>query len=128
MRTTRSDVKAVIQTALEDNEIQILMEMANRMVTESLLSSSLSTAVLKDIETWLSAHLIAIGKERQPSEEKVQDIWIRYQGKFGESLRSTTFGQMVLMLDTSGAFDSTTKRKVSFNAIPQDPDSTIHDA
>jgi len=126
MRTTRVDVKGVINTGLEDDEVQLLMELANRQVTETLSASGLSVVVLKDIETWLTAHFIAIGKERQTQEERVDDIWIVHQGIFGEGLRGTTYGQMVLMLDTSGLFDVASKRKVKFHAIPQDPDSPTH--
>lgn len=128
MRTTQVDVRAVISTGLEDSEIQSLIALANRQITATLSAAGLTDALLKDIETWLAAHFIAIGKERQTEEERVDDIWVLHQGIFGEGLRGTTYGQMVLMLDTSGLFDTATKRKVSFHAIPQDPNSPTHDA
>ncbi len=128
MRTTKVDVRGVIATGLEDSEIQILIDLANRQVTSTLSSAGFTDAVLKDIETWLAAHFIAITKERQTEEERVDDIWVLHQGKFGKGLQGTTFGQMVLMLDTSGSFATTGKQKMKFIAIPQDPDSPTHDA
>ena len=125
-RTTAARVKALMVTSLSDDEIEEIIPVANRMVTSVVGGSDLTSAVMADIETWLTAHFIAIGKERQTVEERVLDIWVVHQGTFGAGLRSTTFGQMVLMLDTSGLFDTATKRKVSFAAIPQDPDSTTH--
>lgn len=127
MRATETDVRSVLNTGLENPEIQRLLGFANRQVTATLSSAGLTDAVLKDIETWLTAHFIAIGKERQTEEERVDDIWVVHQGIFKEGLRSTTYGQMVLMLDTSGSFNKATKQKVSFHAIPQDPDSPTHD-
>ncbi len=128
MRTTKVDVRGVIATGLEDSEIQILIDLANRQVTSTLSSAGFTDAILKDIETWLTAHFISITKERQTEEERVDDIWVLHQGSFGEGLRGTTFGQMVLMLDTSGSFETASKQKMKFIAIPQDPDSPTHDA
>ena len=128
MRTTEATVKAIIDTGLEDNEITPLIALANRQITNTLGGTTLASDVLTDIETWLTAHYIAIGKERQTEEERVQDLWVVHQGKFGEALRSTTFGQMVITLDTTGLMENATKQKASITAIPQDPDSATHDA
>ena len=122
-RTTEQNVKTVIETALETEDIQRLMAMANRMITNSLGSSGLDEALLTDIETWMTAHLIAVGKERQIASEKVHDVWITYQGKFGDFLRSTTYGQMVLSLDTTGTMDQATRKKAWIKAVPQDSDN-----
>ena len=122
-RTTNTLVKDIMETALSDAQIDAIIPMASRMVDDNLASSDLSTATLTDIETWLTAHLIAMGKERQAEEERVNDIWITYQGNFGEGLKSTTFGQMVLILDTTGSFASLIKMKASIRSIPQYPEN-----
>lgn len=122
-RTTVEIVKNVLDTTLTDTQITSYVNQANRMVTATLGGEGLTTSVLKDIETWLTAHLIAITRERQPSEEKVGDVLIRYQGKFGDFLNSTTYGQMVLMLDTSGKMQRQTKKRASIRAIQQDVDA-----
>ena len=127
MRTSATEVKAITVTALSDPILQQLIAIANRMVTNLLSSSGLAADVLKDIETYLTAHLIAIGPERQTEEERVLDVWVVHQGKFTEGLKSTTFGQMVLVLDTTKSFITASKQKASITAIPQDPDSPTHD-
>jgi len=118
-RTTATEVKKILTTALSDEDINNVIEFSNRQVTEVLSGESLTAAVLKDIETWLTAHLIAMGKERETQEERVGDVWLKFQEKRGESLRSTNFGQMVLMLDSSGKFQQATKQKTRIRAIKQ---------
>lgn len=119
VRTTNTEVKIIIPTALEDAEIDSLIEVANRMVTRTLDGEGLTTALLKDIETWMTAHLISIGKERQVQSEKVDDIWLTYTKNPSGFLQSTTYGQMVLMLDTTGNFQKTVMKKATFTAIKQ---------
>jgi hypothetical protein len=89
-------------TNMSDPNIQVLIEIANRMVTERLTDGSLSTGALRDIE-----------------EEEVDDVRVKYQGKFGLGLESTTYGQMVIALDTSGLLSESTKKKASISAIAQ---------
>ena len=118
-RTNITEVRAVMDTALEDEELKPIIEMANRIVTLKLSASTLTAAELKDIETYLTAHLIATGKERQPEEEKVGDVDLRFQKKPQEFLKSTTYGQTVLFLDTSGLMQQSTKMRASITAIKQ---------
>ena len=118
-RTDATAVKEIMDTALEDGEVTSIIAHANRIVTTVLGGSTLTTAELKDIETWLTAHVIAIGKERQPQEEKVGDIWLKFQEKPKEFLKSTDYGQMVLFLDSTGLMQVSTKSKITFSAIKQ---------
>ncbi len=120
-RTTYTEVKEITDTALEDAEVTSIIGYANRMVTAVLGVQSLSDALLKDIETYLSAHLISVGKERQASEEKVEEMTIKYTGKYGEFLKMTSHGQMVLMLDSSGKFADVGKQQIRIVAIAQYP-------
>lgn len=120
MRTSIIAVKAVIPTALEDTEINPFMVMSNMVVTRVLGNEGLEDELLKTIETWLTCHLIAVSKERQPWEERVGDIWLRYQENPKPFLESTTFGQTVLFLDPTGKFQATTMKKASFKAIKQE--------
>lgn len=120
MRTTISDVRIVIPTGLEDLEISGLMKIANRMVTTVLSTTVLEESTMRDIETWLTAHLIAMGKERQTREERVGDMWLKFSENKEQFLLSTTYGQMVLMLDTSGSFQSASKMRASIQAIRQE--------
>lgn len=123
VRTDKDTVESIMETGIAVLEIEAIIVFANRMVNTVVGDSTLTEEVLTDIETWLTAHMIAIGKERQAKSERVSDIWITYQGKFGEGLKSTTYGQMVLMLDSTGNFARAMKMKVQIDAIPQYPEN-----
>lgn len=122
-RTTVTEIKIIMDTALEDSEVTSIIGYANRMVTNIIGGEGLTDEVLTDIETYLSAHLIAIGKERQATEEKVKDFTIKFTGKYGEFLKMTSFGHQVLMLDTTGNFANMGKQTISVKAIPQYPEN-----
>ena len=119
VRTTIQLVKDIMPTALEDPEITAIITQANEMVTRTLSGEGMEAGLLKDIETWLTAHIIAIGKERQVASEKVGDIWLTYNKNPSGFFQSTTYGQMVLILDTSGKFQTSNKQKASIVAIKQ---------
>lgn len=119
LRTSTDDVKSIMNTSLGDADILKVALHANLMVTRQLDGEGLTDALLKDIETWLTAHLISIGKERQVTNEKVGDIWITYNKNPEGYLKSTTFGQTVLFLDTSGKFAQSAKGRVKIRAIKQ---------
>ncbi len=118
-RTDVTTVKAIMDTALTNDEITPMIAQANRVVTRILGGTTLTAEELEDIETYLTAHLIAIGPERQPQEEKVGDIWLTFQEKPKAFLESTTYGQMVLFLDSTGLMQVSTKKKITFTAIKQ---------
>ncbi len=118
-RTTIDTVKMIIPTALTDDEIRDIILMANVIVTRQVGGEGLTSALLKDLETWFTAHLISIGKERQPMSEKVGDIWLTFQKNEVGFLQSTTYGQMVLFMDTSGQFQASANKKIKFRAIKQ---------
>lgn len=119
LRTDLNSVKAIIDTALEDDELRKLMTQANVIVTRQLGSEGLTNGVLTDIETWMTAHFIALGKERQLEEEHVGDIELHYKKNPDGFFQQTTFGQMVLFLDSSGALSRSAKAKVKIKAIQQ---------
>lgn len=119
VRTTATAVNEIMQSALTDAEIDSIISHANRVVTRKLGGEGMTDALLKDIETWLTAHLIALGKERQPITEKVGDVWAVYNKNPEGFLMSTTFGQMVLFLDTSGKMGQAELKKARIKAIQQ---------
>jgi len=111
-RTNSADVKNIIDTDLEDPVINAFINSANLMITKHLgTSTDLSAAQKKDIEMWLTAHLISATRDQQAQEEKVGDTQIKYQGKTGMGLDSTFYGQQVKMLDTSGVLASKLGKK-----------------
>lgn len=116
-RTTIEDVKNIIDTDLPDTEIQAMIDTVSRLVDSVFANCSLSEDVLKDIETYLTAHIIASTKERQGSEEEAGTAKIKYTGKFGEGLSSTTYGQTALLLDTCGQLQNLGKKVASIKAV-----------
>lgn len=120
VRTTKTKVRYVIETALEDDEIDEMIRQSNLIVTRTVGNEGMNSDLLLQLETWLTAHLIAIGKERQPISEKVGDIWVQYQkSELKSFLESTTFGRMVLFLDSSGQFQASSMKRASISAVKQ---------
>lgn len=71
----------------------------------------------EDIEKWLTAHMIATTRFRQASEEKLETASVKYTGYWSKGLESTSYGQMVLMLDTEGKLAGAGKRSATIYAI-----------
>ena len=115
-RTTPAEVKVIITTSLIDAAIESYISIASSMVTNTVTCGA-AEAVLKEIERWLTAHLISITKERAGIKERLGEAEITYSGKFGEGLKSTSYGQMVLQLDTCGSFAKLGMKTISITAI-----------
>ena len=117
VRVTATDVKAIIDTELTDLQVSAYITSANVMVNTALGTGT--TDILREIERWISAHMIASTKERQALKEEAGTAKIEYTGKYGEFLRSTSYGQMALALDTTNVLANTsfTLRTASIYAI-----------
>ena len=115
-RVTATEVRVIITTSLLDAAIEAYIDIANSMVTNTV-TCGLAAAVLKEIERWLSAHLISITQERVGIKERLGEAEITYAGKFGEGLKATSYGQMVLQLDTCGSFAKLGTKTISITAI-----------
>jgi hypothetical protein len=104
-RTTITLVTNIISTSLDDNIVESYIDSANVLVTDLVGSDTDMPSDLKaEIERWLTAHMIASTVERMGRKEGAGGAYIEYIGKDGELLKGTPYGQMVLLLDTSGAF------------------------
>ena len=115
-RVTATEVRVIITTSLLDAAITAYIGIANPIVTDTL-TCGLSAARLKEIERWLTAHLISIVEERQTTEEKLGEATVKYAGVYGEGLKGSSYGQMVLLLDTCGQFANLGKKSVNITAI-----------
>ncbi|MCK5019473.1 MAG: DUF4054 domain-containing protein [Candidatus Peribacteraceae bacterium] len=116
VRVSATEVRVVITTSLLDTAIDAYIAIANPMVTNTV-TCGLSEAVLKEIERWLTAHLIGITKERATTKEKLGEAAVEYAGTFGKGLEQTSWGQMVLQLDTCGQFANLGKKDINITAI-----------
>lgn len=109
MRTTAAEVKEIMETNLSDAIIDAYILSANALVTKLLdfESSGLTDTLMKEIERWLTAHLIASTRERQAKTEEAGGAKVVYAGNSNLGLDSTTYGQMVKILDTTGIMAKT---------------------
>lgn len=95
MRTTDSDVKAIISTDL--NTVPFILT-ASLLVDTYLGTSPLSAGLLREIEKYWTAHLIRV-REPQVQRTEIGDTVVQYTtGKAAIGLESTPYGQTVLDL------------------------------
>lgn len=110
-RVTQAEVLAIIDTDTAD--ISAFITAANLLVTAKLADEDLGDDLLKEIERWLSAHFVCALDPRSKAE-KIGDASVTYENaSTGEGLKSTRYGQQVLLLDTSGTLAQLGKKKVS---------------
>lgn len=101
-RVTGAEVAQLVNTTIEADMInETVIGTANTLVNEVLASSEYSTLLLKDIEKYLAAHLLAL---RNPDLRVESQDGTTYMGKAGDGLKATVWGQQVLVLDYKGLF------------------------
>ena len=98
-RVDDSDVFEIIDTSLTDIDVHI--NAAHLMVEGYLASSGLSEEILTEIERYLAAHVLSVQDMRTKSVG-VDVLSESYQGQWGYMMKGTSYGQMAILLDTSG--------------------------
>jgi hypothetical protein len=118
-RVDYDDVKAIMDNCTTANAtITIFITTANTIINKVFANDvTMSEEVLTEIEKWLAAHLIASTVFRTTSEEKLGDASVKYTGEWGKKLESTPYGQMVLILDSSGLMANAGKMSASIYAV-----------
>lgn len=111
-RVSEIEVKEIIDTDLTAEQISPFLTAANLLITDVLSGEGYSTDLLKEIEKWLAAHFVAV-RDPQAIKEKIGDAEITYSGKFDEGLKSTRYGQQVLILDHQKRFAEVNSTKGS---------------
>ena len=116
-RTTDIEVKKIISLN-KVTDTTPFIDTANLLVTKHLGNSGLSDDELTQIEKYLTAHLLTLhNDERQLKTQKLGDATDTYAGNFGKGLEFSQFGQMVLMLDSTGTMQGLGGKKVSLSVI-----------
>lgn len=116
VRVTAIEVKAIMQnTTIADATVDAFIVAANEVIN-SVFGTDVVTSYV-EIEKWFSAHLLASTIARMTSEEKVGDAMVKYIGKYESGLNSTPYGQMVMLLDTSGLMGKLGKESATMYAI-----------
>ena len=119
-RTTDVEVQKIISLNVLTTTDPFITT-ANLLVTEHLGTSSLSSAMLTQIEKYLAAHLTALHPdERQLVEQEVGEATDTFAGKFGQQLDFTQFGQTVKMLDSTGILAGISGAIVDINIVEID--------
>jgi hypothetical protein len=109
-------VKQILDnSALSDTIVDAYIVGANALVND-ILGTGTST-LLTEIEKWLTAHMISCTRERMAKREAAGGASIEYTGVYGENLSSTSYGQMVMTLDTTGAMAALGGKSVEIYAI-----------
>jgi hypothetical protein len=121
IRVTTEEVLEIMDSdvVISSTQATAMIRAASLMIDKIFADDSDVTAEeLIELERWLSAHMIASTLARMASKEKVGEAEVTYTGKWGELLKSTPYGQMVLLLDTTGKIANAGKAKASMYAIP----------
>jgi len=118
-RVTAAEVKTIMDgCTIADAIIDTFIVGANEVITVAFSGNSdVSDTLLKELERWLTAHMIASTIYRTTSEEKIGDASAKYTGEWGKKLESTPYGQMVLILDTTGIMGQVGKAQASIYAV-----------
>lgn len=113
------EIMEVLPSWITDVKITAFITSANLMVTDVYeYNTEVTTSMKKEIERWLTAHMISATLNRMAQQEQVGEASLRYIGYFGKGLEATPYGQMVLTLDTTGDIQKLGKRAATIYAIP----------
>lgn len=111
-----AEVKTIIDTTIDTSAF---IETADVMVSENLASAGYTDARLKQIELWLTAHLVCQWDKRVTSE-KIGDTSNTYEGKTSMGLDNSSYGQQVKLLDIKGILANLDKPKATVETIRAD--------
>lgn len=102
-RVTADEVKDLIDTTLTDGRIETYITSA-AVYVETAVGTKFDDEYLKELQRWMTAHLISTTNERQLQKATAGPAGATYFGVAGKGLESSTYGQTVLNLDTTGTF------------------------
>lgn len=119
MRTTGDKVKEIMETTLQEFEIEPYIVSANALVENALTGKGLPNILLAEIERWLTAHMIAMTRDRVTKREEAGTAKVEYAGEWKMSFDATSYGQMAMSLDISGTLRNLMSKKIaSIKAVP----------
>ena len=104
MPVDASDVNDVLgSTDLSDPQLTAMVNAAGRMYDRRTKGEAVPQDARDDVVTQLAAHLVASGPERQISSAGEGGGNVSFEGETGEGLSGTTYGQVAVTLDPTGA-------------------------
>lgn len=106
MSVTPTDVRRVLpKTELSDSDLNAEIKVARRMYEQRIDGEHVEQKEKDDVVERLTAHLIAVGPERQVDTASESGGSVTFAGDTGEGLTATTHGQMAVLLDPTGQLD-----------------------
>lgn len=120
VRVDASEVKEILDNCqLDDTEIDPYIVAASALLDQIFANDTvMSTTLLKEVERWYAAHLIACTRFRTKDTEKLGDAAVKYTGKYDIGLDATLYGQTLKQFDVTGKFSSYVgKKQASIYAI-----------
>lgn len=116
VRVTASEVKAIMVDSVDETRITPFINSANFFVNQ-YLQTSYTEEVLKEMELWYTAHLLASTTERLPYRVEGLGTGVSYKVPNPNGIDGTAYGQQVLLLDSLGIIKDLDKERASFKAI-----------
>jgi hypothetical protein len=101
---TATEVKAIMDNCtVADTVVDTCIIAADEVINNVFEDDiEITATLLKEIERWFTAHMIASVFDRPVSKERVGEVDVWYANVWKENLASTPYGQMVKQLDVSG--------------------------
>jgi hypothetical protein len=112
-RVIADDVIAILDdTTVDEDIIETYIISANIFVNAHLTGKGLNESLLKEIERWMTAHMIASTRERQIKKAGAGGAEVEYTGYWSTGLNGTSYGQMCVALDTSKTLEAMAQGKL----------------
>lgn len=110
LRSSAPEIRAIIETDLTDDQVLPFLKTASLLVDENLVVvPAIGSPLLKEIETYLAAHLVTLWDPRALKAE-ADGTKFMYEGTAtGQGLSSSRYGQMALTLDPTGILSTLNK-------------------
>ncbi len=121
MPVTPDDVRTLNKAweHLENQTIQPYIDDAGLILADLIPADTAYTVAHQDaLQKWLSAHLLSMrDDEYRLLRDRVADAEQEYPPHFGPGLRSSKWGQQLLVLDTEGVLEGAGLIKAQFRVI-----------
>lgn len=116
-KVASSEVRRVIDTRLEDDQVNAAIDTAHLIIIEQLTNQGMSDDRLERIEVYLAAHFVAVN-DQQIKTETFGGSTTSYQGRtYEESLLGSKHGQTAIDLDQSGILSQIGKPPICVEAL-----------
>jgi len=118
---TPDDIRLLFDSSIttSDKSIQSFIDTATTLVTNAYAKANVTVdiTVQEEVEKYVAAHLLASLRERMAQKEGAGGAEITYMGISGKGFDSTPYGQMALVIDTTGILRTLEGKRLISKAI-----------